>query len=267
VQYLSSIGISANGWDPNHRPSARREPADLVNLGYVINVIEDPQERAEALRGAWSLCRRVLVVAARLEHDTDGQRFREFGDGFLTNLKTFQKLYKQVELRDWIDQTLGVTSLPAAPGVFFIFRDETLRQRFLEARYRRVRAAPKPRISDVLFQQHQAILETLMNFVADRGRLPSLSEVAVAGEIVSAFGSLRRAFSLIRRVTGAERWNQFRQERYEELLILFALAQFRNPPRFTSLPADLQLDVKEFFGTYTRAAVGIAVFGRQDGSN
>ena len=36
----------------------------MVNLGYVVNVIEDPSERAEALRLAWKLTRQVLVVAA-----------------------------------------------------------------------------------------------------------------------------------------------------------------------------------------------------------
>jgi DNA phosphorothioation-associated putative methyltransferase len=253
VQYLSSMGIAANGWDPNHRPSARRDPADLVNLGYVVNVIEDPRERADALRGAWSLCRRVLVVAARLEHDTDGDRFREFGDGYLTNLKTFQKLYKQLELRDWIDQTLGVRSLPAAPGVFFVFRDETLRQSVLDSRYRRTRAAPKPRISDVLFEQHRAIFEPLMAFVADRGRLPDGAELLAFGDVVTQLGSVRKAFAVVRRVTGPDRWDQLRKERHEELLMRFALDRFGGRQRFSDLPLHLQLDVREFFGTYAKA--------------
>src|SRR5690242_19087318 len=82
LQRLRAAGYVADGWDPNHRPSARRESADVVNLGYVINAIEDPTERAEALRAAWLLCQRVLVIAARLEHDADGERFREFRDGY-----------------------------------------------------------------------------------------------------------------------------------------------------------------------------------------
>jgi hypothetical protein len=36
----------------------------VVTLGYVLNVIEDPGERAAALRQAWDHCRRLLVVAA-----------------------------------------------------------------------------------------------------------------------------------------------------------------------------------------------------------
>ena len=45
-------------------PQGQKRPADVVNLGYVINVIEDPVERAETLRNAWALCRRVMVVSA-----------------------------------------------------------------------------------------------------------------------------------------------------------------------------------------------------------
>src|SRR5690348_3479955 len=63
VQRLCRAGYAADGWDPNHRPSTRPESADVVNLGYVINVIEDPEERSEAVRRAWSLCRRLLIVA------------------------------------------------------------------------------------------------------------------------------------------------------------------------------------------------------------
>src|SRR5438128_1377636 len=53
---LRGMNVSCSGWDPVHRPNAERAPADVVNLGYVLNVVEDPAERAEALRQAWSLC-------------------------------------------------------------------------------------------------------------------------------------------------------------------------------------------------------------------
>jgi hypothetical protein len=33
-------------------------PADVVNLGYVINVIEDTAERREALINAWNWLKR-----------------------------------------------------------------------------------------------------------------------------------------------------------------------------------------------------------------
>ena len=49
------------GWDPTFRPDAPLHEADVVNLGYVINVIEDTQERAATLRHAWALAQQVLL--------------------------------------------------------------------------------------------------------------------------------------------------------------------------------------------------------------
>src|SRR5262245_24650120 len=66
LRQLRAKGISCDGWDPVHRPSTARVPADVVNMGYVVNVIEDVQERAEALRAAWALTERVLIVSGRL---------------------------------------------------------------------------------------------------------------------------------------------------------------------------------------------------------
>jgi DNA phosphorothioation-associated putative methyltransferase len=56
---LQDLGIACEGWDPVHRPHTERSAADVVNLGYVINVIEDPQERSATLRSAWELCRAI----------------------------------------------------------------------------------------------------------------------------------------------------------------------------------------------------------------
>ena len=58
-----------------------RSPADIVNLGYVVNVIEDPDERLATLQDAWHLAREVLVVAARLETDRRSWFGPTLGDG------------------------------------------------------------------------------------------------------------------------------------------------------------------------------------------
>ena len=47
LQLLEGQGIHTEGWDPHYRPSATLRPADVVNLGYVLNVIEDKEERAD----------------------------------------------------------------------------------------------------------------------------------------------------------------------------------------------------------------------------
>lgn len=63
VGLLQKSGFAAEGWDPYFRPAAPLHPADVVNLGYVLNVIEDRAERADTLRKAYALARRALVVA------------------------------------------------------------------------------------------------------------------------------------------------------------------------------------------------------------
>src|SRR5262249_36145074 len=50
IELLTTEGVACSGWDPAYRPNAERQPADVVNLGYVLNVIEDTQERAATLR-------------------------------------------------------------------------------------------------------------------------------------------------------------------------------------------------------------------------
>ena len=79
IRGLKENGIEAAGWDPHYAPDERIESADIVNLGFVINVIEDFEERVQALSNAYGLARHILVVSAMLlnENAVTGQRFGE----------------------------------------------------------------------------------------------------------------------------------------------------------------------------------------------
>jgi DNA phosphorothioation-associated putative methyltransferase len=253
IGYASSFGVDAHGWDPAFRPNGEKSAADIVNLSYVLNVIEDVQERAETLRKSWSLTQRVLTVAARIVVGGQGENDVEFGDGILTKIGTFQKFYTQAELREYIETVLEVEVLPAAPGVFYVFRDEELRQHYLATKYRRRSAAPRKRISEIQFEQHKEILEPLMDWVADRGRLPEPDELDGSDKILFEFGSLARAFALIRRVTDSDEWELAGKKRFEDLLVYLALAKFQKRPQFSKYPLDLQRDIRSFFGTFSRA--------------
>ena len=250
---LNNRAIYSTGWDPVYRPQEKKVPADVVNLGYVINVIEDIEERTSALKEAWALAQKLLIVSARLSVEAKEETQIPFRDGWLTRSGTFQKYFEQHELRDWINEILGTLSVPAAPGIFYIFRDDELRQTFLASRYRHRTAIPRQRRSDFLFEKHKSLLEPLMEFITSRGRLPDGSELTTATLICSEFKSLRNAFKLIRRVTGSEQWEQIREQRSKDLLIYLALARFSSRPRFSSLPKDLQLDVRAFFSTYKQS--------------
>jgi DNA phosphorothioation-associated putative methyltransferase len=250
---LTDLDIACQGWDPIHFPEGKREPADVVNLGYVVNVIEDVQERISTLQKAWSLARKLLIVSARLTVEMKDGEYTPYGDGCLTRLRTFQKFYQQHELREWVNQVLSVSSVPVAPGIFYVFRDQNLQQTFIASRYRRAAATPRQHLSDKLFEEHRALFEPLIEFIARRGRLPDDSELSAVENIRRQIGSLNRAFSVIRRVTGSEQWDRIREARSQDLLIYLALARFGGRPRMSELPYDLQLDVRAFYSTYRRA--------------
>lgn len=253
VRSLAERGVRAVGWDPMFAPDAPRERADVVNLGYVVNVIEHPGERAETLRLAWALASNLLIVSGRLAAEARDLEGEVYEDGVLTRLGTFQKFYSQEELRGWIDETLGAQSLPAGPGVFYVFREEAAREAYVASRYRRQIAPPRLRRSDRLFEEHRDVLKPLMEFVALRGRLPEDDEFGFASDVAERFGNVRRAFDVVRRITGAEQWERIREERAQDLLVYMALGKFDGRPKFSALPAELRRDIKAFFSTYTRA--------------
>jgi DNA phosphorothioation-associated putative methyltransferase len=193
-----------------------------------------------------------MVVAAQVQVDAPGQASVAFGDGVLTGIGTFQKYYGQGELKSYLEESLGVEAIPAEPGLFYLFKDETARQEFLANRYRRP-PAPRKGASEVRFEQHRELLESLMAAVAELGRLPEADELDSATTVTAEFGSLKRAFALVRRVTGDEEWVAIRQRRTEDLLVYLALSRFRRRPALGQLPPALQRDMRAFFGTYTKA--------------
>ena len=253
LELLSSDGVDAQGWDPNFFPDRPKQKADVVNLGYVINVIEDVAEREETLRNAWGLASRLFVVAAQVQMSGRGNATVEFGDGVVTRIGTFQKYYRQSELREYLETTLQEDTLPAALGVFYIFKDEQLKQSYIANRYRRRGTAPRKRISELRFEQHKELLEPFMVKIAELGRLPFPDEFEPTNEIVEHFGSVKRAFTLVKRVTGAEPWEDIGAQRTEDLLVYLALARFRKRPRFGQLPIRLQRDIRALFKSYNRA--------------
>lgn len=254
VQMLRAMQYEARGWDPASFPREPVTSAEIVNIGYVLNVIEDFVERADALKRAWDLAGKALLVAARSTMDAPPEDvLKPYRDGFLTSRGTFQKFYNQTELREWIHGITKCQPYPLAPGIFVLFRDEDLKQRFLESRYRRRRTAPTIRLSDRLFAEHQTLLQTLMDFVTQRGRLPEVWELDTVAELGVIFGSLKKAFLVVRRVTGEDQWETIRQEVKNEIRIQLALDRFDGRPKFGQLPRALQHDVKVLFSSYTAA--------------
>jgi DNA phosphorothioation-associated putative methyltransferase len=92
-----------------------------------------------------------------------------------------------------------------------------------------------------------------MQAVAALGRLPDPAEFPDAAAAIERFGSLKRAFAVVRRITDPTGWDAIAQRRREDLLVYLALARFGNRPTLSQLPPTLRRDMRAFFGSYARA--------------
>ena len=250
LDLLADINISCDGWDPAFRPTVSRKTADVVNIGYVINVIEDPQERSEAVKGAWALAKEVLCVAAQIEFAAPDKEQQVYGDGCLTSRGTFQKYYNQHELREYLQETIGTDAISAAPGIFYLFKCKEAKQQFFASQFKRRYTVPRRRISEVLFDQNRGLLDPFMERLTELGRVPTADEYNASTVIIEKFGSLKRAFKLIQKVTDESPWEEIAQRRSEDLLVYLALARFQKRPPLSKLPPTVQKDIKVFLGGY-----------------
>ena len=255
IAYIHRLGLTSSGWDPHFRPDIPHSPADVVNLGYIINVIEDTAERREALINAWGLAQKVLIVAAQVLIDDRTRGVIAYGDGIITSRNTFQKYYEQEELKAYIDQVLGVDAIPIALGIYFVFRDEAQAEAFRASRFRSRATAPRVRLKISKFEEYRDRLQPLMDFYTDRGRLPTVEELGTdtLAPLQETFGSIRRAFTVVLQATDAGEWDAIADKRRNDLLVYLALSHFGNRPKFKDLSPQLQQDIKALFGSYQQA--------------
>ena len=193
VQLLRATGIEAEGWDPYYRPDTPVRPADCVNLGYVLNVIEGAQEREQTLRAAFELARRVLVVSVRVDQSLNSGT--EFSDGLVTNSGSFQKIYTQAEFRQYLQAILGRKPYMASLGIAYVFKDEAVESAHLA----QLSITPLKRERADLFSQFgtdpdgQGLVETTRKL----GRPPLPSEFDRYPALLLRFGSRSRIDRLV----------------------------------------------------------------------
>src|SRR5208282_183699 len=120
-------------------------------------------------------------------------------------------------------------------------------------RFRRCPILPRRRIAELRLEETRQALEPLMEIIAALGRLPDPTEFPGTAAVIERFGSLKRAFTAIQRISDAEAWNSIAQRRREDLLVYIALARFGKRPILSQLPLSLQRDMKAFFGAYCKA--------------
>lgn len=266
VAALASEGYEAFGWDPHHAPQGPRRPADVVNLGFVLNVIEDPRERVETLKDAWGFARQSLCVSVMPQgkYSTAGQK--PYRDGFLTSRGTFQKYFDQQELRSLVATVTGEKPMAFATGVVAVFKDKDLEQEVLLRRRSRAHvenALPRPprreRIvvarPDLRERIAQAI-EALRHRAIFLGRLPEQEEApaeALACLSENRVPWLRAVDLLSEDLAADEAFVMAGRLRREDLLVHLALMQFPGAPKYRHLPRSIQADLKAFFSGHSAA--------------
>jgi DNA phosphorothioation-associated putative methyltransferase len=264
---LRENDIQAAGWDPYFAPDGIKHPAHIVNLGFVINVIEDIDERIQALRGAYSLTQEVLVVSAMLANQ-EAVSGTPYGDGIRTSRNTFQKYYTQGELRQFLQEVIGEEPIPVGPGIFFLFKDKDAEQRFMYGRMENrrnilrlsqlSRPAKPIRVSraEEKYLAHQNLLEELWEMCLIYGRDPDRTEVSNLDEVTSIFGSLPAALRFIKsRKENVDTYlNEARKSRIDDLRMYFAQLAFEKRKPYRHLEARLQRDIRIFFGDYRNAS-------------
>ena len=252
IKLLTNKGYAASGWDPFHFPEGKQEEADIVNIGFVVNVIAEPTERVHALKSAWELSRKVLIVSARLNNErrTLGTS-RSYGDGYITGNGTFQKFFSQAELRQWIEAILETDAIAIAPGVFLVFRREEDANAFLLSHRPKRIVTVKVSHADRIYDENRELLHELMEFFSERGRVPFPGEVPdLESRINENARSYRRAWSIIEKVTPDIDWQEIINDRADDLLVSIALLKLNRRPNFKKLPQEIQYDVRAFYGSY-----------------
>ena len=261
LRELEAHGLDVLGWDPNFLPDADKVNADLVNIGFVINVIEERNERMEAIQGAWALTDKLLVISAMLANESYLAKFTPYKDGIITSRNTFQKYFTQSELKMFIELSLDEAAIAVAPGVYFVFKDKYLEQDYLQNRHKRTRtweqkSKPidiKEANTQLLFTKHGELFEEYWKTCLLLGRAPAKDEFSKADELIELVGTMKKAFRLCLNFYGSDDFNIAQQMRTEDLLVYFAVGHFGQRKAYKYQPEQTKRDIKAFFDTNKNA--------------
>lgn len=103
---LRQMGYRASGWDLYYYPlccGCCHRP-DIVSLNYVLNVIEDPQERRELLANSWQLCTKALLIALPRCVKQTGTAY---ADGRLNSYHCFNRAFETDEFYALLESVTG----------------------------------------------------------------------------------------------------------------------------------------------------------------
>lgn len=266
LRELEANGLDILGWDPNFKPDFDKVSSDIVNLGFVLNVIEDQDERLDALLGAWELTDKLLVISVMLANEKYIAQFTPYKDGVITSRNTFQKYYAQSEIKGYIERCLQEDTIAVAPGIFYIFKNKLEEQQYLQSKFKRQHSwkqltSPEPieakDKAKLAITQNQEVFNAFWNRCLDLGRIPANDEFENSKQVRELIGSHKKVFSLLEELYDTEEFKQAEKSRKEDLLLYFAMGLFEKRKPYTQQSEDLKRDIKALFGEY-KTAINLA---------
>lgn len=263
IKELEAHGMDCIGWDPVFAPEAERVNCDIVNLGYVLNVIEEKDERSETLKTAWEYADKMLIASVMAAGESVVRQFKPYKDGVITKINTFQKYYSQSEFKSYLERNLGVSAIAVGQGIFAIFKDADMEQDFLMARQQvkrdwqqltqRVRQAKVSAVTATTIEKNRELFDDFWSTILDLGRPPANDEFEFTDQLRRVAKSTKRAFEAALKHYGPDLYDQAKILRKNDLLLYFALGLFEKRKAYVHMPNSLKRDVKAFFDDYKTA--------------
>ncbi|MFF4198842.1 DNA phosphorothioation-associated putative methyltransferase [Nonomuraea sp. NPDC001831] len=248
VRALHNLADQVTGWDPHYHPDGHLAPADVVLLTYVLNIIEDPEERRQTLLRAWDLAEETLIVSTRLTWEKSKVKGTGFGDGVLTSRRTFQHLFGANELRSYVEDVTGVRSVSATPGVVYAFKRDEARLSYLA---RRIAPAATWLASD----DAASAIAAVIDYTEQRGRVPRVEEMPAPMVELLAHLSPGELHRLVRASADADKIAEAARQSTLTTLLFLGVELFNGRGPFGCLPLSVQLDVRAFFNSYKEACL------------
>lgn len=245
VRHLDTLGIAVRGWDPHYRPDPAPAQADVVLLTYVLNIIEDIDERKATLLTALGLARRCLVASTRMRWEESSVRGDDHNDGVLTSRGTFQALHRPEEFRLWTRMITSVRPVSPCPEVVYLFTDTAAQTDHIHRRYRKATPADDPGLDP---------LQRLASHLRSFGRPPRPYESPeLAKQLEATYGTIHRATLAAGHLVSQDTVATVARRRKNDLIVALAMDTFYGRPRLNQLPPSTVADIRAFFGNYRTA--------------
>ena len=249
--------VKVFGWDPYFaKDNAIPKKSEFVSLSFVLNVIEDADERHSVLKKAFKIASKALVFSVMLEHQNTLQFAYPFNDGYLTSINTFQKYYSAPEIEAMVKEQLNETPIKLGPGIYIVFKDKSLEQEYLFKRQLGLLVETKTAVKDDAGDRYaEALVSKMVKTILSFGRVPKLTELKAKfqGEISKARVSYNRLSRLALSQISISDLKHVREAFSDEILIFLAINRFDGRVKYGDLPEKFQIDVKVHFGSLKSA--------------